>query len=1238
MPNLSPLKKVSGSQISFHLLLFHHLCSSSSPLHLGSHRIQTGPQINYWGFSSPFVQHHLHHFTSFRGDSSCFYSDKVVAKPSNSLQDLLKLFNCSPETIRRFWRQASRLEPDDVLNLLLLLQSRKTIPYAATLSWKLFNWASSQFHFCHLPQSYMILLSMLVKAGFMKEAESILQSMEDIGVLPNVGAFDMFIEGYVKSGNLESAMMMYDRARGRGLIISSACGRGLLHFLIKRNQTQLAFDVYLDMMKASMDTDVHALEMLVALLCKDKRVGEARNLLERASHLGLKWSQMVINRIANAYHEEHDFHKLLCFLNELECAPDALVCNKIITFICREGGTREAWLLVNRLEDIGFKPDEVTFEILIICGCREGNLRGALMFLSELFSRGLKPDFYTYNAIIAGVFKERMGHHAKEVLYDMIERGITPNLSTFRILLAGYCKEAKFEEAKEIVREMVTHGCISPPLVSEDPLVRAFAILGLDPLNVKIKRDNTLGLLKTEFFDTLGNGLYLDTNIQEYESTLMGILDEAMMFPNFSLSIVRECSVGHLEAALKLKDAMVQMGLSPSAIAWSEIVKGLCAGGYVEKALDVIEETPELGKLLDQEAMIVLIQTFFERKMSSRIRPFLNDVMQRELPIMNDLYTTLLIGLCEEGSIKELDEYWAIARRKGWLPGLNNCKTLAACLCREGMLGKVMELVEIMISNGNHSSSKMCNLILEELCCNGFAQVGYDLVHQVHRSSLTLDHEAYKHLLMGFCKEKKFSEAIYILDILLEKKIALCFDAYKVVVPCLFRWNKLEEALKIHEISINKQLGATVEVYNILVIGLCEAGKVSEATKQLQGLLSKGFFPDKDTLDAILQGYCKEANITSAMLLLCIMLKKNLCPSISSYRQLVRQLCTKSMLCHALRLEELIMFSETENHLSVHCNILLFHLSHMVDSLLLSGVVNKMRSNGFVVDQFTCNLLIASHCKCKNISKSLQILKLMLQNNLQPSIRSFNIVISCLCRQGSLGEGLELSSIMESKGWVFGSMVQSSLVEGLLLAGRIEEAEAFLSRIEQKGLVSCNVGYDFLIKRLCNYDRVNKAINLLNVMLKKGSIPSDTSYNSIIHALCVRKEFDEALDFHAEMLHKNLEPSMEACEALIFGLCGDGRTEEAKRQLDDMLRRGQIPTSIMYQTVVDTYYQANNVKGASQVLRDMQHCGYVPDFKTHWSLISNLSNDDKESNNKGFLSRLLSQSGFLSKDSSLGRG
>ncbi|WRX20718.1 hypothetical protein QQP08_013205 [Theobroma cacao] len=51
----------------------------------------------------------------------------------------------------------------------------------------------------------------------------------------------------------------------------------------------------------------------------------------------------------------------------------------------------------------------------------------------------------------------------------------------------------------------------------EDPLSKAFVVLGLDPLAVKLRRENNVGFPIVEFFDDLGNGLYLDTDVGEYE-------------------------------------------------------------------------------------------------------------------------------------------------------------------------------------------------------------------------------------------------------------------------------------------------------------------------------------------------------------------------------------------------------------------------------------------------------------------------------------------------------------------------------------------------------------------------------------------------------------------------------------------------------------------------------------------------------------------------------------------------
>ncbi|OMO79324.1 hypothetical protein CCACVL1_13750 [Corchorus capsularis] len=182
-----------------------------------------------------------------------------------------------------------------------------------------------------------------------------------------------------------------------------------------------------------------------------------------------------------------------------------------------------------------------------------------------------------------------------------------------------------------------------------------------------------------------------------------------------------------------------------------------------------------------------------------------------------------------------------------------------------------------------------------------------------------------------------------------------------------------------------------------------------------------------------------------------------------------------------------------------------------------------------------------------------------------------------------------------------------------------------------KGLVN----YDDLIKKFCFYGRLNKAADLLNIMLKQGNLPDSTSYDSVIQGLCTCNKLSRAMDFHNEMLDWDLMPSINTWNMLVCKIARDGRTAEAERFLISMVQLGQTPTRGMYTSVIDRYRSENNLKKASELMQMMQRSGYQPDFDTHWSLISNLSDSKDDSNSsQGFLSRLLSGSGFTWKNHS----
>ncbi|KAF9626243.1 hypothetical protein IFM89_031370 [Coptis chinensis] len=1109
------------------------------------------------------------------------------------------------------------------------------------LLWKLFNWAGKQCEgFEHLPQSYEIMAMLLTRVALLGEAESLLRIMEDRGIL--LGGHDIFgkiVEGYARARELEKSISMYTWLRSRRFVPSELCFEVLLNLLIEKNKTLLAFRVYIDMIENGFGLGIEnmpTVESIVKLLCKKRKVKEARNVVRKLVASGIEPSRAILNLVANGYSEKKDFDDLLNFLKERKFAPDVPVCHKILFSQCKYFGSEQAYVFMLELESLGFTPDEMTFGIFISSSSKEGKLKDAFIYLSELLSRCLKPDIHCYNALLSGVFVKGMWKHASEIFHEMLENGPAPDLSTFRVLLAGYCKFRRFNEAKAIVLEMVNHGVVQLSPV-EDPLSKAFGILGFKPSMVKVKRDNDAGLSKAEFFDTLGNGFYLDTDIKEYEKTVMGVLEDAM-FSDCNSLVSKECNQGNIKAALMVKDKMICRGQNLSLPAYSALIKGLCLSrSYARKAIFLFEEFPELAYQLDQETLNSVVRVISKREVAFKGMRVLAGMLHRSFSIDNETFTVLLLGLCKKGCQKEIRKCWELALTHKWLPCLKDCKALWDCLCQQGMLQEALQLFENMLVASLHSFSDISNIFSEVLSGSGHAHFAVVFLDEVVRQRELLSDSAYSHIVSGLCKEKGFQEAFDVLDAMLEKNIAPCVDVCCQLIPQLCRLHRWEKAVVLKEIVSKKDPASCLSVYYALICGLYRGGMVRQATLQFHQMIASEVSPDSNTLNVMIQVYRADNNSRRVGELLAFMVRNNLSLSISSYRDLLKLMFIQDRVPDALSLKEIVS-RETNSMFIVMYNILIFQNFQTGDSSLVTVLLEEMTGKGLVLDEVSYNFLICGYYKCKDASRSVEVLKTMIDKDLRPSNRSLRMVIKHLCIHKNINEALELSRVMESRGWIHGSVVQHAIVVGLLSCGRVQEAESFLRRMEERCLLPFSISYDSLIKKFCQYGRINMAIYLLDIMLKKGNLPSPTCFDYVIQGLGICKALDDALNLHAEMLARGFKPSIKSWDMIIQGLCAEGQTVESERFLDCMVQLGQTPTPKLYQVVIDKYSSENRLDKASALLHKMQKHGYVPDFKTHWSLISNLSKSNKENTeNGGFLSKLLSLSGFTrTKNSKVG--
>ncbi|XP_019704371.1 pentatricopeptide repeat-containing protein At5g15280, mitochondrial [Elaeis guineensis] len=1146
----------------------------------------------------------------------------------SSLQDLLKLYgDLSPETTRRFWR-VSALKPEDFLEILVGFGPDVNLKKVGFL-WKLFRWAEKQSReFKHLPRSYEIMISMLTQARMLGDAESLLLSPDARGAFSDAnGVSSEIIQGYAEACKLENSMALYDRARDLGLVPSASCFLSLLNLLIRMEKSESVVRVYKDMIEVGFGSysGSRVLDVVIGELTKDGQILEATAVLKQIKVSGIEASPIALSAIAEGLCKKKDFNDMIKFLEEWEHIPETCICNKILSSVCSDLGTEEAWLFVQRMEALGFKADAVTFGIFICESCREKKLRNAFFYLSECFSRDLKPNAYAYNALISGVFKQGLCKHAKYVFEDMLEKGLSPDLSTFRILLAGCCIYRKFDEVKQVLDEMNNHGVVflGP---SDDALSKTFKILGLNHLNVKVKRDNDLGLAKAEFFDSLGNGLYLETDIDEYDKSLTWILDSAMI-PDFDSALIKECHRGNLEGALKVKHEAVQWRQNLSMSSYFELLKTLCASPpHIEEAVSLTDEMPDSCDRLRSETLNLLKWALIKKAMAANVKLILERLVRRGLLVDSDAYTALIIGFSKEGEINKLQHFWKLAKRDMWLPEFKDTKVLVSFLCRWGLIKEVLELFDKMVENYSKLIPAIFGVFIKELCISGYTSVACTLLEELLQRDLVFDQAVYVNLVNGFLKEQKFAEALGIFDILLEKNITASAHVYQLLIPLLVRFGSVEKVMNLKQSLLSKKLEARVSAFGTMVSELCRTGKIKEATLQLQEMLIDGIFPDGNTLNALLQGYCQENNLRKAYEILSVMVRMHVNLSLSGYRSLVRQMCAHGHLHGALSVKKLNLGKNPQE--LILYNILIFHLFQTGNSLLVESLLRNMHDKFINPDKNTYDFLVYGFSKCGNASTSVEALNTMIAKGLRPSNRSLRTIICHLCSNGEVDKALELSKEMECNGWKHGSVVQNALAGHLLSRGKLCEAELFLDQMKQKDLIPNNIHYDLLIKQFCGHGGIKKAIDLLNVMLKKGKLPSDISYSSVIHKLCSCKAFDHALDFHAEMQYKNLAASEESSEALISGLCAVGRTDDAKGILGKMLHYGSMPTYSMYNHVINRYYANNELEKASEVLREMQQAGYSPNFETHWSLISNLSScsSNKDDNGNGFLARLISGS------------
>ncbi|KAJ1441338.1 Tetratricopeptide-like helical domain superfamily [Sesbania bispinosa] len=871
--------------------------------------------------------------------------------------------------------------------------------------------------FQHLSQSYEIMTSLLVEVGLLREAEDLLSALEGRGVLLNRSEiFDKLIEGF-------------------DLV-----------------------DLGVPLSGAEMNT----LENVMVLLCINGKIQEARSMVRKILPLNSEVSSLVFDEIAFGYCEKKDFKDLVSFFVEVKCAPTVKASNRVINSLCSSYGVENAEMFLQELESLGFRPDEVTYGILIGWSCHEGKMKNALSHLSVLLSKSLVPHTYTYNALISGLFKVGMLEHARDILDEMIDRGTTPDISTFKVLIAGYCKSKRFDKVKSLIHEMENRGLIELSLM-ENPLSKAFQILGLNPLSVRLKRDNDRRLSKTEFFDDIGNGLYLDTDVDEYEKHITRVLEESIL-PNFNSSISKECNDNNLKNALILVEEMQCWGQELLLPEFSKLVRQLCSSrSQINSVIKLLEKIPRSVYKLDQETLNLVVQAYSKKGLLCKAKTMLDEMLQNKFLIKNETYTAIFIPLCKKGNMKDFNYYWNIACRNKWFPGLEEFKLLLGHICHQKMLGEALQFLEIMLLSHPH--------------------LRYDkaiaLKDTVLKEQPSFSHAAHCALICGFCNMGNIGKADTLLRDMLSQGLSPDDELCNMLIQGHCQANDSRKVGELLGVAIRKSWELSLSSYRYLVRWMCvKAGNSLVVNKILAEMEEKK-----------------------------VVLNEGVKPSNRSLRKVISSLCDTGELQKALDLSQ-----EMGLRSWIHDSVI---QTAIVESLLSCGKIqeaesflDRMGEESLTPDNINYDCLIKRFCQYGRLNKAVHLMNIMLKKQCIPVSTSYDFLIHGFCAQNKLDMASDFYT--EMLNWNLKPRIDTMerLVLSFCHGGRTDQAEQFLKDMIHGGETPTRKMYSTVIKSFHMEKNLRKASELMQAMQENGYQPDFEIHWSLISNLSSAKTKD----------------------------------------------------------------------------------------------------------------------------------
>ncbi|KAD7479808.1 hypothetical protein R6Q59_008649 [Mikania micrantha] len=222
---------------------------------------------------------------------------------------------------------------------------------------------------------------------------------------------------------------------------------------------------------------------MISILCRDRRLDDAKQILLGISEKGLDYDEDLFVLLICGYAKSNrkwdivkNCVKIFLKMEELGVLKTIKSYNCLLEVIISNKKYTLAEKFFDKMLSEGIVPTQHTYTLMISGFCRSSRIETANKYFQDTKSINLLPDVILYNTMINGYVQVKKMDEAEKLLMEMKGREIEPLLVTYNTLINGYAQAKKLGDAENLMAEMKALN-VEPNLITYNTLINGYTLI-----------------------------------------------------------------------------------------------------------------------------------------------------------------------------------------------------------------------------------------------------------------------------------------------------------------------------------------------------------------------------------------------------------------------------------------------------------------------------------------------------------------------------------------------------------------------------------------------------------------------------------------------------------------------------------------------------------------------------------------------------------------------------------------